>query len=179
MKKYLLVLLAFLMLSSGVTAQENYLESADTGFLVQTVSELIPMNKIEIINSTCVIGMDNLQAADGIPAIVYSYWSGNYGYMQNTLGLKLQDSKAVSIIMTFDRGMEEQVLLVKKWITDYAPKDDRMIEEQVRSLMHQNYNKDKDYILLRAQDQKFEIARTIAFVYCTKEMAKENGFPVD
>jgi len=100
MKKFVLVLLSFLMLAS-VSAQENHLESADTGVLVKLVAQLIPVDQIEILNPTCVVGMTKIERAGNISAIVYSYWTGDYGIWHNSLGLMLQNTEAVTLIMTF------------------------------------------------------------------------------
>lgn len=178
MKKIVLVLMSVLMWT-GLSAKENHLEGADTGILVELVGQTVPFEKIEIINPTCVVGMTNLEEADGIPAVSYSYWSGECGIMQNTWGLGMQKSEAVNLFMVFDKGLEDGVLAFRNWIKDHAPKDDGTIEEQARCFMKKYNKKDRDYILFRGEDKKIEMGRIIVIIYCTKELAKKRGIKVD
>lgn len=178
MKKFLFVLVSVLMMAS-VSAQENHIESADTGVLVELVGQLIPIGKIDVINSTCVVGMSNIEEAGGVPVLMYSYWIGDYGIYQSTLGMKFQETEAVTLMMMFDEGTDEGVRALKDWIKFYAPKDDKLIEEQARKFMKQYNKNDKEYVLFRAEDRKVELGRSIVIIYSTKELARQRGFEVE
>jgi len=75
--------------------------------------------------------------------------------------------------------LDDGVRVFRNWIKENTPKDDKVIEEQARKFMKKYNKNDKDYILFRAQDQKEEMGRNIAIIYCTKELARKNGIQVE
>lgn len=174
MKKFLFIVLSAFLLS-GAFSEENYLESADTGELVELVGQVVPIEQIEIINPTCVVGLVSNDETGGAPCIMYSFWNGNSGVWQNTLGLQLHEPEVISIMILIDKGFDAGAKAVKEWIKSAASKDVEQIEGHIKSIMKQFNKNDKDYALLRPADSKNGIGRTIVLIYSSKEKFKEKG----
>lgn len=174
MKKIVFLIMSF-MAMVGLSAQINELRDTDTGILVQFVEGMIPLRKIEIINPTCVVGMTINEDAGDIPIVDYAYWTGNCGITESTLGFQLEDTSVVNIMVMFDENVYSGAKAVKEWIKLNAPKDDKLLESEIRRILKETNSNDSDYILFRAEESKVKLGKNIVFIYCTKSLARRRG----
>lgn len=178
MKKNILFL-TILLISVFSFAQENHLNKADTGILISTLNEFIPIEKIEIIDSNFAVGLDLLEDAGNRPFLGYAFYTGDYGLFENSLGLHLTDTKLVTIILAADKEFYTTFQQLETWLLNNKPKNIEEISNKFKEVLNKNNKNPNNYILLKNQEINNQEYYIISYIYCTKELAKQNGYSVE